>query len=1142
MMPEKKPISSLIVPHAGTKTLSLLLESVAVQDIDWQSTEILVVTTAPHNLAKEIIEPFNSSLPIKIVNLEASMSNHTAPVLRNHGAKLASGERLIFVDSDCVLHPKALSIHLNSNDVICGQIRELPANQQGGLEIQGNRSFENLWEKSNEDYRVSCLGYDRPIQAKWSDCYSGNLSIPRHLFLQVGGFDEIGYRCHDMDLGFRLAKIGAKFRFLPECKAIHIEHFRSLFYRVEQQLGWNHLGEKYPELYEYSNERNKITYESMQRTFYKSRKRFFDIIADLNGTVCATVFVTVPNTNPDQICRHLGKTPFIKSDNQTATEFNLRLHRDCWDFSILVPKIDLSLSPKWTVAVPLYNSKKTVGRALESVLRQTRQDFEIIVVDDRSTDGGLCLLPQYLADGRIRVLRNEVNAGLSATLNRALSEARGKYFIQLDSDDWLERNCLEVFDNALSEKEVVAAYGCPRIHQHKRIYCNKGWEVKESESHFTYPYVQAPRAFKTFKLRQIQGWTTNDSYRGRYYEDRLILSRIHELGKVKQVETPVYNVSERKDSLARSNPLEAAAAKLIILSHEAAKRHKTLKYEYEDNFLSVGFSEQSELIQKLWSVIVPHRNQWNFLEYSLLTWIQSDLPLNSEILVVDDFSDESSAAKIEAIDPRIKVVTTNERVGPGRARNLGVSLSKGEIIVFSDADQMVPPNICAAHSATLKKYPEVISCGSIFSRRVFTSVEKSLPSFRKEQLLEISKMKSEFDELAKCVLLNEQFTTITESENLWNRSQQYAVNDAWSSNWGRLILEMGNEFHGYRHKWMRLGTGNVALKRSVFAALNGFDEDLNSKEDWELGIRAMNRGIEIVATLEADTLHQIHPVRSERPQDDLDGAKKLKEKHPLTISAILKSPHWYRPPGYESICNETYRTKTPQDYRADIDEKLNREYALTFDDGPHATGTPKVLELLDYFDVKASFFLLADKISSHRNLCNSIIQKEHEIGLHGWDHTHPTAMTDEKIKSDLRKAFSEISNLLGRPPAYYRPTYGVMTDAAAEVCREFGLKVAGWTVAPKDWACLSFESIVKNIALANPRQAVYLFHDASSDPICLSKVLTWLLNATLPQFKPILLSEFGEKYKVPTIEVEVKNYIGDWKERSLLDLVVRGEI
>lgn len=88
-----------------------------------------------------------------------------------------------------------------------------------------------------------------------------------------------------------------------------------------------------------------------------------------------------------------------------------------------------------TIAIPSYNRARTLPRAIESVLTQELENFELLVVDDGSTDGTAKLL-ENITDKRIKVITQPVNSGVAASRNTALNHATGKYLAWLDSDDW----------------------------------------------------------------------------------------------------------------------------------------------------------------------------------------------------------------------------------------------------------------------------------------------------------------------------------------------------------------------------------------------------------------------------------------------------------------------------------------------------------------------------------------------------------------------------------------------------------------------------------------------------------------------------------------------------------------------------------
>jgi glycosyltransferase involved in cell wall biosynthesis len=97
------------------------------------------------------------------------------------------------------------------------------------------------------------------------------------------------------------------------------------------------------------------------------------------------------------------------------------------------------MSPLVSVVIPLYNKERYIGEALQSVLSQTVQEFEVVVVNDGSTDGGADIVRQF-ADSRIRLIEQK-NAGAAAARNTGIMAAQGEWIAFLDADDrWLPHN------------------------------------------------------------------------------------------------------------------------------------------------------------------------------------------------------------------------------------------------------------------------------------------------------------------------------------------------------------------------------------------------------------------------------------------------------------------------------------------------------------------------------------------------------------------------------------------------------------------------------------------------------------------------------------------------------------------------------
>lgn len=115
-------------------------------------------------------------------------------------------------------------------------------------------------------------------------------------------------------------------------------------------------------------------------------------------------------------------------------------------------------TPLFTVVIPLYNKEKYIADAIHSVLSQTEANFELVIVDDGSTDSGVCVV-NGITDSRIRLVP-QPNSGVSCARNRGIMESTGKYICFLDADDTWTDSFLETVKN-LFEEFPTAKMACP---------------------------------------------------------------------------------------------------------------------------------------------------------------------------------------------------------------------------------------------------------------------------------------------------------------------------------------------------------------------------------------------------------------------------------------------------------------------------------------------------------------------------------------------------------------------------------------------------------------------------------------------------------------------------------------------------------
>lgn len=132
-----------------------------------------------------------------------------------------------------------------------------------------------------------------------------------------------------------------------------------------------------------------------------------------------------------------------------------------------------------SVVMTVYNAEKFLKQTIESVLNQTMKNFELIIVDDCSTDSSADIVKQYMQDKRIKYFKNKENLKVSKTRNFGVNQASGKYVAFIDSDDiWFETK-LEKQLSFMEENDVKICYSAYRFISNDGILQNKIFHVPE---------------------------------------------------------------------------------------------------------------------------------------------------------------------------------------------------------------------------------------------------------------------------------------------------------------------------------------------------------------------------------------------------------------------------------------------------------------------------------------------------------------------------------------------------------------------------------------------------------------------------------------------------------------------------------------
>jgi peptidoglycan/xylan/chitin deacetylase (PgdA/CDA1 family) len=155
-----------------------------------------------------------------------------------------------------------------------------------------------------------------------------------------------------------------------------------------------------------------------------------------------------------------------------------------------------------------------------------------------------------------------------------------------------------------------------------------------------------------------------------------------------------------------------------------------------------------------------------------------------------------------------------------------------------------------------------------------------------------------------------------------------------------------------------------------------------------------------------------------------------------------------------------------------------KKLALTFDDGPHATITLEVLDILKAHHIKAGFFLIGENIERNEDIVRRIPQEGHILGNHSYSHSNYFGFRGTKcVTADLRKNEALIEGISGKKPGLFRPPFGVTNPNIARAARLLDYRVVGWDIRSLDTVSRHNDRTIKRVIKRLKPGAMILFHD-----------------------------------------------------------------
>ncbi len=155
--------------------------------------------------------------------------------------------------------------------------------------------------------------------------------------------------------------------------------------------------------------------------------------------------------------------------------------------------------------------------------------------------------------------------------------------------------------------------------------------------------------------------------------------------------------------------------------------------------------------------------------------------------------------------------------------------------------------------------------------------------------------------------------------------------------------------------------------------------------------------------------------------------------------------------------------------------------SISFDASWGADKTIPILDILDKYGVKTTFFLVGGWVDKYPDMLKEIVARGHEIGNHSDTHPHMSQLSDQDIRKELHNMSDKVEKLTGVRPTLFRPPYGDYDDQVVTVSRQEGYECVQWSIDSLDWKDRGTADIIKQCTYRVENGDIVLFHNDSND-------------------------------------------------------------
>jgi chondroitin synthase len=591
----------------------------------------------------------------------------------------------------------------------------------------------------------------------------------------------------------------------------------------------------------------------------------------------------------------LNRLPTTNLSDDQNESFDHLVARYCPSITNRYPKLKdenwnrtLSIRPLFSVYIPVFNTERYVEECINSVLNQSIQDYEVVIVDDGSNDRTKAILRNFSNNPKIQI-HYKSNGGISSASNLAIKMCRGEYIVQLDSDDFLFPNALEELANFYHEHPTTeCVYTKRELIDELGQVIGPGWsserfDIFENLVGLGVSHLRSFRRGLYFRTsgfdESIENAVDYDFYlklseecvishlNKTLYKYRVHASQTSSRSSKVQISNHTKVVNRHLERLNISDCYAVAAnpftpRQCYILkkgsSFESKIKHTKFRQPYFDDLtlpapVASGndYSAIQTFVENYYkdnknpgytekiSIVVPVYNRAERLSRCLAGICKQTYPIElMEVIVADDGSSDDVLRVVEKYSKLINIRYVKQRDEGYRlsaVRNLGIRMSSYRNISIIDCDLIPLPVFIESFMKYLHHFDNVVLLGH-------------------QKFVDPTGISD--DDILQDVSILDNMPEIL-SENATMDSKGLSV----TKDWRYKLYGETNYLKDDQFPYRAFSSGHVAYRKEAIEAADFYDESFKvwGSEDNETGYRLFQKGYYFIPVLDALDLHQEPP-------------------------------------------------------------------------------------------------------------------------------------------------------------------------------------------------------------------------------------------------------------------------------------------